>query len=428
MEIAMSPAADPITTAAKQKDLEALALHLSEIPAVRKSREEARQIFLAHPYARTHDGEATLEDAARQHFYGALQLVANNDPYHPQISVVCLYDHATGGQPFPSALHGGLENPDNIYRLIPISSDSHYVLEGVRHDPAPSQVTYELMDSIPGVRGIGEQIAMLMDRDMKIAPDGSFRITIDPDPPGERPNHIRSTPDARVLFIRDTLSDWRTQSADELSISRIAGPQKPRRTERELIEEAVSLVPAYARFWNDFRDRYVRKLDHKTNRFDPPYARTGGWGFIANTHFAIADDEAFVFTTTPEPALYHAVLIGNHWWIALDAARRSGALNTSQARANRDGTITYVVAARDPGAHNWLDTGGLHEGIVQVRWQGTPPNVTSLEKGIVDAKVLKLAALKQDLREETIWVTHAERKAQVGDRYASWQRRLVDRS
>ena len=162
-----------------------------------------------------------------------------------------------------------------------------------------------------------------------------------------------------------------------------------------MIDEAVTLVPGYARFWNEFRDMYVRKLDHKTNKFDAPYARTGGWGFIANTHFSIADDEAFVFTATPAPAAYHAVLIGNHWWIALDAARRSGALNTSQARSNRDGTITYVISARDPGVHNWLDTGGLHEGIVQVRWQGTPSSVTSLTSGIADAGIVKLVDLRR---------------------------------
>ena len=85
---------------------------------------------------------------------------------HPEIPVVCLYEHELDGQKFPSALHGGLENPDNIYRLIPISADSRYELRGVRHNPAPSQVTYELMDSIPGVLGIGEQLALLMDRDM----------------------------------------------------------------------------------------------------------------------------------------------------------------------------------------------------------------------------------------------------------------------
>ena len=361
----MSLTAEPITTAtAKQQELGKLALKLSEVPAVQKAREEARQIFLAHPYAQTRDGKRSLEDAARQHFYGALQLVTNNDPYHPEISVVCLYEHELDGQTFPSALHGGLENPDNIYRLIPISSDSRYELRGVRRNPAPSQVTYELMDSIPGVLGIGEQLALLMDRDMTVAADGSFTITIDSDPAGARPNHIQSTPAAKVLFIRDTLSDWTTQTPDKLSIVRTAGPRMPRRNEQQMIDEAVTLVPSYARFWNEFRDMYVRKLDHKTNKFDAPYARTGGWGFIANTHFSIEDDEAFVFTATPAPARYHAVLIGNHWWIALDAARRSGALNTSQAKWNSDGTITYVISARDPGVHNWLDSSGLHEGAL----------------------------------------------------------------
>ena len=66
------------------------------------------------------------------------------------------------------------------------------------------------MDSIPGVLGIGEQLALLMDRDMTFAADGSFTITIDSDPADGRPNHIQSTPAAKVLFIRDTLSDWAT--------------------------------------------------------------------------------------------------------------------------------------------------------------------------------------------------------------------------
>ena len=71
---------------AEQKVLEALALKLSMIPAVVEAKEAGRQVFLAHSNAKTVDGAASLEDAARQHFYGALQLVPNLDPYHPKIS------------------------------------------------------------------------------------------------------------------------------------------------------------------------------------------------------------------------------------------------------------------------------------------------------------------------------------------------------
>lgn len=422
------PTADEALSAATatQKALEALALQLSEAPAVRAARKEALQIFLDHPYAQTRDGRASLEDAAEQHFYGAVQLATNNDPYHPEILMVFMYDHEIDGQHFPSALHGGLENPDNIYRIIPIAPDSSYELKGFRHTPAPAQVTYELMDAIPGVSGgIGEQLGLLMDRDMQIAEDGSFTITVDATPANGRPNHIQTTPAARALFIRDTLSNWHVQRADRLSIVRTGGPERPRRTGQQMIDDAARLVPVYARFWNEFRDMYVKKLALKTNRFDPPSARIGGWGFIANTHFDIAEDEAFVFTAAPQAAPYHAVLIGNHWWIALDADLHSGAFNTDQSRANRDGTITYVIAARDPGVHNWLDTGGLHEGIIQVRWQGTPATVTTLPGGIVDAKLVKLSELKRHLPEETVWLTPAERKAQIEERHASYCLRLA---
>lgn len=408
----------------KQKEMEALVLRLASVPKVQQARESARQIFLAHPYAATPDGKASVEDAALQHFYGALHLATNTDPHRPEISMVCTYRHRIDGQEFPSSLHGGLENPDNIYRIIPISSDSRYELRGVRYQPAPAQVTYELMDSIPGVTSIGKQLGLLMDRDMEIAHDGSFTITIDPDPANGRPNHIRSTPDTKALFIRDTLSNWATQSPDRLRVVRTAGPDTPPRGEQALLDDAVALVPAYARFWNAFRDMYVKQLAFKTNQFDPPSTRTGGWGFIANTHFAIKDDEAFIFTADPAPAPYHAVLIGNHWWIALDADCRSGAFNTAQSTPNRDGTITYVIAARDPGVHNWLDTGGLHEGIIQVRWQGTLAGVTALPDAITDARLVKLAELRHHVREETVWLAPEERAAQREARHASYQRRL----
>ena len=415
----------PISAAtARQKELEALALRLSQAPEVLKAREAAREIFLAHPNARTPDGAASLEDAATQHFYGALQLATNEDPHYPLISTLFMYRHETDGQAFPSALHGGLENPDNVYRIIPVSSDSRYELRGVRHSPAPSQVTYELMDSIPGIDSIGEQIALLMDRDMVLAEDGAFTITIDPDPAAGRANHIQTTPAAKCLFIRDSLLDWTTQAADQLTLVRLAGPETPPRTEEELIARAVKLIPHYAQFWQDLRDHYVPMLKIKTNAFDAPYARTGGWGFIGNSHFDIASDEALVFTADPRPAPYHAVLIGNHWWIALDADRRSGAFNTAQAQPNADGTITYVVAAQDPGVHNWLDTGGLTTGIIQVRWQGAPAEIIALPDAITDVRLVKLDELKSHMRPETVWLTPQEREAQQADRHASYCLRL----
>lgn len=408
----------------KQKQLEALALRLAEHPFVVEARARALRCFSDHPYAQTPDGAASMQDAADQHFFGALQLATNLDPYHPAVSSLFMYEHETDGQTFPSSLHGGLENPDNVYRLAPIAPDSTYELRGKRFNPAPAQVTYELMDSVPGLNGIGAQLGLLTDEDMALEADGVFTITLGPEPAAGRANHIQTPPEARAIFVRDTMSDWSTQTPDMLRMHRVSGPRKSPWTEEDYAAKAAELAPHYAQFWNAFRDGFVKKMAFKTNAFDPPAKRTGAWGYIANTHFKINPDQAFIFTAQPGDAPYHAVLIGNHWWISMDAARRSGAFNTSQAKRNDDGSITYVIAREDPGCWNWLDTGGLHEGIIQVRWQGGSAGSSLPDNPIRDVALVELSELKMRLPAETVWVDEAARKRQLEARFQSYCRRL----
>ncbi|MEW6596247.1 MAG: hypothetical protein AB1429_02010 [Pseudomonadota bacterium] len=411
-------------TVAMQKSLEALALKLATEPRVLAAKAAARRAFLDHPNAKTRDGAASLEDAAEQHFFGALQLAVNLDPHRPKLQSLFLYEHATDGQVFPSSLHGGIENPDNVYRAIPVSHERRYVLHGRRHSPPPAQVTFELMDSIPGLDSIGHQIAMLKDRDMVVAADGSYQITLDADAADGRANHIQLTSAARCLFVRDSMADWRLQQPDSLHIEVLPGEAPPPASYEQLVETAAWLAPHYAKFWQDLRDHYVVHMDVKTNQLDAPFMRPGGWQFISNAHYDLGEDEAFVFTTRPMGAPYHAALVANHWWITADAAHHTGSFNAAQAEANADGSITFVVAARDPGVHNWLDTGGVHTGILQARWQGLPSEVTTLEAGIVDFQVARLSDLKSLLPPETRWLTPAERDAQRAARLAAYQLRL----
>ena len=45
-------------------------------------------------------------------------------------------------------------------------------------------------------------------------------------------------------------------------------------------------------------------------------------------------------------------------------------LNQHGAKADPDGGVTIVVAARDPGHPNWLSTTGHAEGTMCLRWVG----------------------------------------------------------
>ena len=50
---------------------------------------------------------------------------------------------------------------------------------------------------------------------------------------------------------------------------------------------------------------------------------------------------------------------------------KSITVNKHTAKLNDDGTLTLVVAAKDPGYGNWIDTTGHATGTALLRWVGT---------------------------------------------------------
>jgi hypothetical protein len=108
----------------------------------------------------------------------------------------------------------------------------------------------------------------------------------------------------------------------------------------------------------------------------------------------------------------------------LPFAPRTASLNIEQVALNADSAITFVVAPIDPGIHNWIDTGGLHEGIFYFRWQGLPPDDPD-PPVIHDFQLVKRNQLAVALPPGVVFVTPPERAAQQAARaaaVASWWR------
>jgi len=103
------------------------------------------------------------------------------------------------------------------------------------------------------------------------------------------------------------------------------------------------------------------------------------------------------------------------------------ALSTSrcrlQAKANADGSYTYVISATDPGVYNWLDPSGMEAGTFGARRQAVPGSAKP-DQAVRNVRVVKLSALKDALPPGTIFATAAERKAQLEERARSYARRL----
>ncbi|MCA1004641.1 DUF1214 domain-containing protein [Rhodococcus hoagii] len=345
------------------------------LPAVQAARRDVVEMYRADPQGRTAAGAATLEAAADAITVAAAQMIVNDDPSRPQFSWEANAAHQWHALDVPASGYG-IDNPDNVHRHAAVDGASTYVVHGRMPAGSPSQLSFVLYGEIPGTGAVTREGAPILgfltsDR-MHIEPDGSFTITVSPEPADGGANHIRTAAGARLLIARDSLDDWSAQTPSELSIERIAGPplDAPRSTE-DLADRTADLLRRVGRYWLDYDNAFVYAKPANTVQ-PPPGLRASGFGFATSGHFALGPGQALVVTLDPVGAKYLGFELTDPWGVAREYVRRTGSLNQAQAEPNPDGTITYVVAAEDPGTANWLDTDGIDAGLFAIRWQSVP--------------------------------------------------------
>jgi hypothetical protein len=144
-------------------------------------------------------------------------------------------------------------------------------------------------------------------------------------------------------------------------------------------------------------------------------------------NYALAPNEGLIITARRFDARYFSFAVMDPWMRCADFEQQTVSLSADQAVADRDGVYTIVLALQDPGIHNWLDAGGLSEGVLQIRWQGLPAKLPPAS----DFFAVKKAGLDQLdslLPEGTIRVGHDERAAMLATRKQAFKRRFILRS
>jgi hypothetical protein len=403
---------------ADQVRIEALAARVLATPEVQDARREVEDLFHRNPVAATGSGGSTLDEAVRETVFAAVIDTVADDPAHPAIVWTLNAPHDWFGLSVPGARYG-IDNPDNVYRLVLLDGTQRYEIKGRRHGAGPTQFGFELLDAAPGLHGIGKHLAFLSDSDIKADPDGSFTIRIDPDPAGTVPNHIQMTPAAKALLIRDTLADWDKERPNDLTIRRLGAVDGESPSVHQLALSAAHNLPAFAAFWLNFRDHALAKnFGGQVNVPGKVTPREGGWGFAASGEFQLQPDEALVVTVDTLDAKYVGFQLTDPWAISAEYIHHQGSLNNHQAVPNPDGTITYVIAARDPGVANWLDTSDLTNGFFQLRWQKVAQTVDA-SGAVKAARVVKIADVPRQGA-----VSAAERSVRAADRVAAYGHRL----
>jgi hypothetical protein len=416
---AVAAADNAVLATADQQLVEARAVKTVGSAEVKEQIEASVRSFASLPVAADPEAARTLRSAVEELAFATALDAVDSDPERPKVVWGFTAPRTWLGRTVPGS-RWGIDNPDNVYRIIPVNGGSKYEINVRSRAPGPIQYSFLVYDSFVGEDGrqahLDAPVAGLRDRDIKARTDGTFTITVDAGPADGRANHIQINDTARVLLVRNTFSDWQQQTPLEVSIKRLGTPTHAALSDQEVALRAASLLKTATDTligWekSGFASRST------VNVISKPNARGGGWGFAANGNFKIADDEALVVTLDPLGAKYVGFDLTNPWLVSLEHIHGSGSLNNAQARANRDGTITYVVAAKDPGVYNWLSTSGLHAGNILIRWQ-TLPETTTADAAVRSVRVVKLAELATILPAGTPQVGAAERH-QLGEQRAA---------
>ena len=349
------------------------------------------------------------------------------------------------------------DNPDTIYRFIPVNKTSEYVLTGRLYEGIPADTTFSVLE---GTSGVTSTILTLDDLD--VSPDGSFVITVSgaAATPGQR-NHLQLTSSSTLIAARNTLGDWAVEEPMELEVQRVSGPPNSLFAQlggfvllgslvndNPLLASLASLIPPLAiaeapivrgtltallmvvRGANtEAKYMALATTDPATGELRPPNVMTppaSNAEFLANQlqsngYFQLADDEALILTIDPASAGFFTVPVYDDWTITGDYWNEQTSLNNDQSVANLDGTYTMVVSPTDPLVRNWVSTGGLNQGIISMRFQNLDPEAP--DTPTVASQVVKIADLADYLPDGTEFVTPEQRAAQLVVRKAGFDKR-----
>lgn len=267
------------------------------------------------------------------------------------------------------------DNPDAIYYDAPIRDDRAYRVRGRMDGAVYVSFTIEV-DTHDG-RMAQRTGGVLNDTQFDVADDGSFEVVLG-GPPRERGwlalDEGASRITTRHYYENDSAAaaDPRRHAALEIAPLEPAPP--PPAPDDASVAAGIRRVGAFVRS-RTLEQRPMSEAEQPPfvsivpNSFPAPVV-PGDFGLAAfdaaysMAPFVIGPDDALVMTGRWPRCRCANVSLWNRHMQTFDYANRQVSLNRAQTRLEPDGSFRMVLAHRDPGVPNWIDTEGRPFGMV----------------------------------------------------------------
>jgi hypothetical protein len=291
------------------------------------------------------------------------------------------------------------DNADAIYFDAAVSAEYAYRVRGKIAGAVYVSFTVEAGAADGGFPD--RTAGVLNDTEFDVDADGRFEVYLGGEP--RQRNWMALDPDASTITTRHYWEQARSPAIPPIPDVAL---------EIEVVGDMTPLpVPNDASVAAGFRrvERYLRSrsleqtrpgegeqpafVSREPNAFPAPvkpgtHALAAADAAYSMAPYVLGPDEALTMTMRWPECRCANVSLWNRHLQTYDYAHRTVSLNRAQTKLDADGSFTIVIAHRDPGAPNWLDTEGRPFGMVF--WRFFLPES---EIATPQAKVVKLSDL-----------------------------------
>lgn len=264
-------------------------------------------------------------------------------------------------------------NPDGEYDLCAITPGTAYRISGER-----GTVTYLGFQVMAGVGLTPRRHAgYLSDSDLDLV-DGRFSFVLATEDPSTGEQWVPIPEDASAVVVRQYVADRATETLATYGVTRVEAPGPVTPLDDETCAEQLTALAWTAVKLMTLHRTILPDLPQTPNVLVTAEAAAIGSenttpdNLYMLAFFELGRDEALEIVLTPPETRYWSVTLENVWHECLEPFRTRSSTTQHGVVAEEDGTVRLVVAGRDPGIPNWLDTGDRRRGYVVVRWLDNP--------------------------------------------------------
>ncbi len=264
----------------------------------------------------------------------------------------------------------GADNPDNYYFNAQISGEYEYKITGKRN--TVHYIGFFTQNGNYGTTGGLAPCGSLEGSDLVLEPDGNFEIILSKEKRGK--NWLKIEDETGLVIVRQTFLNRFEETPAELEIVNLNGQKAPASLTPKMIDEGLKTAALFIAGAPLLFTRWAKGFQKHPNQlpmFDPETSNAAGGDkniIYYHSYWKLKENEALVIRVTPPECDSWNFQLNNYWMESLDYRYFNICVSKGTAKYEPDGSVMMVVAHRDPGVGNWIDTCDHFEGTMCWRW------------------------------------------------------------